>query len=208
MRTKFIHPLPSPLLASLQFTTVQLSLPRPTFMRPDPFGPVKQTQHSGFSNPVMITARSDDSKINRASFYQCICGTPDDERKQHTFQVGKFARDNMRKRERLTQQHIYNRCQVTTAPNTTGKSSMTSIAHRGGWGPTRTPNTRKTTQSRLPEKSTNAARQMHSQKYQVTRKEPLQRQPQRAARQAQGAMGDIGIGLVHMSGTTVVISQS
>lgn len=127
-----------------------------------------------------------------------ICSTPDDKRKQHTFQVGKFARDNTRKGERLMQQHICNRHHVTTAPNTPGKSSMTSIAHSGGWGPTRTPNTCKTTQSRLPEKSTVAARQMHSQKYQVTRKEPLQRQPQWAARQAQGVMGNIGIGLVHV----------
>lgn len=88
MRMQFIHPLPSPLLTSLQLTKVQLSLPRPTFMRPDPFGLVKQTQHSGFSSPVMTTERSNDSKINRASFYQCICGTPDDKRKQHTFCTG------------------------------------------------------------------------------------------------------------------------
>lgn len=109
-----------------------------------------------------------------------------------------FAQDNVRKREHLTQQQMYNRCHVTTAPNTTGKSSMTFIAHRGGWGSTCTPNAHKMTQSRLPEKSTVAARQMHSQKYQVTRKEPLQRQPQWAARQAQGVMGNIGIGLVHV----------
>lgn len=63
-----------------------------------------------------------------------------------------FAQDNVRKREHLMQQQIYNRCHITTAPNTTGKSSMTSIAHRGGWGPTRMPNAHKTTQSRLPEK--------------------------------------------------------
>lgn len=109
-----------------------------------------------------------------------------------------FAQDNVRKREHLMQQQIYNRCHITTAPNTTGKSSMTSIAHRGGWGPTRMPNAHKTTQSRLPEKSTVVARQMHSQKYQVTRKEPLQRQPHWAPRQAQGVMGNIGIGLVHV----------
>lgn len=34
--------------------------------------------------------------------------------------------------EHLTQQHVYNRCHVTTAPKNTRKSSMTSIAHRGG----------------------------------------------------------------------------
>lgn len=138
----------------------------------------------------MLTAHINDSKINRASFYQCVSGTPDEKRKHHF-----PSQDNIRRWEHSTQQPIYNRCHVTTAPNTTRKSSMTSMAHRGGWGPTCTPNTHK---SRLPEKSTVAARQMHSQKYQVTRKEPLQRQPQGAARQAQGTMGDIGIGLAHV----------
>lgn len=47
------------------------------------------------------------------------------------FKLANLTQDKTRW-EHLTQQHVYNRCHVTTAPKNTRKSSMTSIAHRGG----------------------------------------------------------------------------